>query len=64
MLSKRQAVLFALQLNPKTLYCFALDLKLQIIVAALTKGYGHCLWAASCLAALFLSANPVFNWGF
>jgi hypothetical protein len=43
------------------LHCFALDSKPQTIVAALAKGYGHCLRATPCFAALSLSANPVFN---
>ncbi|MCS5587097.1 MAG: hypothetical protein NZ697_01245 [Porticoccaceae bacterium] len=40
---KSQVVLFTLQVNAKTLHRFALDLKPQTIVAALAKGYGHCL---------------------
>jgi len=41
--SKWRVVLFAPQMNAKTLHRFALDLKPQTIVAALAKGYGHCL---------------------
>ncbi|MCS5586973.1 MAG: hypothetical protein NZ697_00605 [Porticoccaceae bacterium] len=61
MLLKFQVILFTLQVNSKALHRFALALKPQTIVASLAKGYGHCLRAAPCLAALFLSANPVFN---
>jgi len=61
MLLKSQITLFTLQVNSKTLHSFALALRPQTIVAALTKGYGHYLRAAPCLATLFLSANPVSN---
>ncbi|MBX2809870.1 MAG: hypothetical protein KTR20_14690, partial [Cellvibrionaceae bacterium] len=53
--------LFTLWVNSKTLPSFALDLRLQSIVAAFGKGYGHYLHAAPRLAALSLSAKSGFN---
>jgi hypothetical protein len=50
--------------NTKTRHCFALDPEPQTIVAAFAKGYGHCLRAAPCFAALSINANSVFNQGF